>query len=801
PDHFVSRGYNLRAANYQRQTEIFVVVTMYNEDAELFNRTIFALAQNIRYLCKLRAWGWDENAWKKVVVCIVSDGRSKVHPDVLKVLEVMGVYQDGLAQASINNEAVEGHIYEYTAQSFMDEHFNIWTAAEGMVPMQVLFCLKEKNAKKINSHRWFFNAFAPLLNPTVCVLVDVGTKPSNNSLYYLWEAFFRNEQIAGACGEIRADLGKGMTYFKNLLNPLVASQNFEYKISNLLDKSLESVFGYISVLPGAFSAYRYQALLDNGPNTGPLSKYFEGEVRKDKPTDSSIFSANLYLAEDRILCFELVAKRHARWTLHYVSRVYGETDVPDAVPEFLSQRRRWLNGSLFAGFYAMANISQIWRTDHRIVRKITFTLQYLYNVLNQLFSWFILGNFATTFYFLFNDLKGILDDPYGPTVTHPTASSKIIKGIITAAQFSYPVVLICMFIIAFGNRPQSFKLTYTMIMFMLAAIGAVMTGLLISRMISLFTVNTSGLSNDYYTFLNQSAAMAGAPTNDSMQFIVNTVIWNVADVMNKQLQDNLKKGVLLQVTYLMSIASTFGVMFAASFLQLDFAHMFTCFIQYLLMLPSYINVLTIYALSNIHDVSWGTKGDTKAEVLPTVAAVKQKDGTVVADVDVAADKADLSAHYHIVKEELLWSASQPKPVSVPDAKQQQEDEYRGFRTKLLLLYLSTNAILFFVAASLTNTDTYLLVLLGGVTLLQGVKLIGVLFFLAAKLFTDVFHCCNAGRKRYRRGEYAVPSQGAGMQSGGWDQQDKNRLALPMVDSGRGSRMSVASTSSTILTSG
>ena len=32
-------------------------------------------------------------------------------------------------------------------------------------PVQVLFCLKEQNKKKLNSHRWFFNAFGPLLKP------------------------------------------------------------------------------------------------------------------------------------------------------------------------------------------------------------------------------------------------------------------------------------------------------------------------------------------------------------------------------------------------------------------------------------------------------------------------------------------------------------------------------------------------------------------------------------------------------------------------------------------------------------
>lgn len=66
---------------------------------------------------------------------------------------------------------------------------------------------------------------------------------------------------------------------------MVAAQNFEYKISNVLDKPMESVFGFISVLPGAFSAYRYEALL-NVNGEGPLEKYFKGEyLHQDTQVD------------------------------------------------------------------------------------------------------------------------------------------------------------------------------------------------------------------------------------------------------------------------------------------------------------------------------------------------------------------------------------------------------------------------------------------------------------------------------------------------------------------------------------
>lgn len=48
-------------------------------------------------------------------------------------------------------------------------------------------------------------------------------------------------------------------------------------MSNILDKPTESVFGYITVLPGAFSAYRYIALKNDSEGKGPLSSYFKGE--------------------------------------------------------------------------------------------------------------------------------------------------------------------------------------------------------------------------------------------------------------------------------------------------------------------------------------------------------------------------------------------------------------------------------------------------------------------------------------------------------------------------------------------
>lgn len=326
PDDFVLRGYKLRQniGSTMRDTELFICITMYNEDEIDFTRTMHGVMRNVAHFCsrsKSRTWGKD--GWQKIVVCIVSDGRRKVHPRTLDALAAMGIYQDGIAKNLVNQREVTAHVYEYTTQVSLDADLKFKGAEKGIVPCQMIFCLKEKNQKKLNSHRWFFNAFGKALTPNVCILLDVGTKPGPNSLYHLWKAFDTDSSVAGACGEIKAGKGKG---WLGLLNPLVASQNFEYKMSNILDKPLESVFGYITVLPGALSAYRYYALQNDATGHGPLSQYFKGETLHGQNAD--VFTANMYLAEDRILCWELVAKRDERWILKYVKSATGETDVP-----------------------------------------------------------------------------------------------------------------------------------------------------------------------------------------------------------------------------------------------------------------------------------------------------------------------------------------------------------------------------------------------------------------------------------------------------------------------------------------
>ncbi|KAI8818729.1 chitin synthase-domain-containing protein [Fimicolochytrium jonesii] len=653
PDEFgkPESGYTLRPKLFTRDTELFIVMTMYNEDEELFAKTMTSVQKNIAYMCSDKCpYTWGPNGWQNIVVCVVSDGRTKVDKRVLSMLQVMGVYSPGLERTQVETKPVSAHLFEFTTQIAIDKELNIRTHRNGMVPVQVLFCLKEKNAKKINSHRWFFNAFGPVLNPNVCVLLDVGTKPTGTSIYHLWRAFDRDPQVGGACGEIVAELGKG---WKNLLNPLVAAQNFEYKMSNILDKPLESVFGYIQVLPGAFSAYRYKALQNSTPTSGPLASYFQGENHSGQ---TDVFKANMYLAEDRILCFELVTKLNENWVLKYVKNASAETDVPGALPELISQRRRWLNGSFFAAVHAVTNFKLLWRSSHSGSRIAVLSFQEIYNIYNLIFSWFSVGNFYLTFHFLFQGTNNEATDPFngaGPTM-------------FVILRYFYIGAIVALVIASFGNRPQGSKTLYYSIL----VLFAILMGFLL--------------------FMGGNAVYKGIPKT--------TADWD--NIGHKLINEPSFRDIVI------SLGSTYGLYFGSSVLHLDPWHCVTSMVQYLLLLPVYINVFMVYAFCNLHDISWGTKGDNVAQgaIAGTSVAVKKNDSSEAeVTVDLPLDDADeLNSRFSSTLEGLVRRPE--KQRSSRDRQTKIDDYFRMYRTRVVLAWIFSNSVLVIVFSTQTIMD-------------------------------------------------------------------------------------------------
>ena len=140
---------------------------------------------------------------------------------------------------------------------------------------------------------------------------------------------------------------------------------------------------------------------------------------------------------------------------------------------------------------------------------------------------------------------------------------------------------------------------------------------------------------------------------------------------------------------IIALAATYGLYFVGSFLYLDPWHMFSSFIQYLFLQSSYINILNVYAFSNWHDVSWGTKGSDKADALPSVQTTKAADGkaTVIEEIDLP--QADIDSQFEQTVKRALAPYTPPKE----ETKKTLEDSYKSFRTRLVTLWIFSNALL------------------------------------------------------------------------------------------------------------
>lgn len=725
PSNFYRENYVLRPVHYPvpRRTELMVVITMYNEDDILLARTLKGVFKNIKHL-ELRKdlLMWGKDLWKKVVVCIISDGRSKINKRAQALLAALGVYQEGLAKLRVDDKKVKAHIYEYTTQvgiSKVDDTVKLTTTK--IVPVQLVFCLKENNAKKINSHRWAFQALGQVLQPEQVVLLDAGTQPLGRSLYHLWQEFDKDAQVAGACGEIKALLKAKQI----ITNPLVYAQNFEYKMLNILDKPTELIFGFISVLPGAFSAYRYVALQNDINGRGPLEKYFKGEFlhssgeldpnddeyelkRTQMQEEAGIFTSNMYLAEDRILCFELVAKQGCLWLLRYVKLASAETDVPEHLAEFILQRRRWLNGSFFAAIYAVVHFYKIWKSSHLFGRKFWLHVEFIYQFINLIVSWFSLG----LFFLVFRILCTGLEDPllgFG--------AAKVLSVIFL---WLYVASVVTTFVLAFGNKPKGTEKFYIVIVVFFAILMIYM----------IFAA-------------------------------VFMAVHSITELVN--LNDHLAAHFFSDLSFrdlVVATALTYALYFIALFMYLEPWHMFTLFAQYLLLSPSYVNVLNIYAFCNIDDVLWGTKGDTKAADL----GLARVTDSGLFDVAIPIRPEEINQLYLDQLE--IIKAPEPKQETKPEATA--EDYYALVRSMTVLVWMFTNFVIIAVvleaAGFLTfgeddqvgRAKIFLTVILWIVAFMALFRFIGCLLYLIQRISTWFKGLDRRHPEDFENYEYAYP---------------------------------------------
>ncbi|KAJ2334373.1 hypothetical protein GGH91_005713 [Coemansia sp. RSA 2671] len=349
-------------------------------------------------------------------------------------------------------------------------------------------------------------------------------------------------------------------------------------------------------------------------------------------------------------------------------------------------------------------------TSHSLYRRVMLTIEFVYQTISMIFSWFALANFYLAYFFLEQNLKSIYDNRKRsvPENEKISINADPFHGagyyVMEVFRELYILALIMQFVLSLGNRPQGTKFIYRL-------------------SVALFTI---------IMVLISYVAMYGV--------IYTAVHTNYDKGVKTLLEEEKFRDIVI------SMASTYGLYFVASFLYFEPWHMFTSFLQYTLWLPSSINILMVYAFCNTHDVSWGTKGDTALPGELGHVKVVQKDGVEEAHIAINNNAEDIEKKY----EEYIATLRETKEPTKNkrDAKTKREDDNKIFRTALVLSWMCTNAVLVMVISSdwfaevTTQSDTtgshnyYLSFIFWSVAALSAFRFIGSLWYRIRFMFHD-----------------------------------------------------------------
>ena len=373
-------------------------VTMYNEDIDLLKQTLVGIYENLAQFAEM---GINP---ENILLFIISDGIVQMNENVKKEMKLID------ERPQINNpdivnyiervqpgddKKIEQNLYTCLVEYKKSEIFNDDNHIDIQVDFNFILAIKELNKGKLDSHFWFFWGFCKLIDPDFIILVDCGTVPLDKSLAKLIQPMINDERLGGTCGEML--LSNNNDFFNLVTN----SQAFEYKFAHKVDKHLESLFGFVTVLPGAFSAYRWSCLREGRI----MAKYFLSLFNASAAAIPCSV-ANMYLAEDRIFCHYLFNMNNRVTLLKYLPEAIAETDAPEDLCMFMAQRRRWINGSVFALWHVMSHSSEVCESKHNIIRKFFFMILTFYFFIQTFLSYFVLGNFYFIFQILCNDVIG-----------------------------------------------------------------------------------------------------------------------------------------------------------------------------------------------------------------------------------------------------------------------------------------------------------------------------------------------------------------------------------------------------------
>lgn len=327
------------------EAEILVCLTLFNEPVEALNGTLAGLVRNQLTLRRCRP-----EAPPEIKVCIMLDGRRSIDPDTAELLRTLQLNPDrGLEQDKAHNRLALQCV-ELQPSFMLRQMGDGATQVSNDVPMTLFLGTKQDNAGKIDSHAWFFWGVGSHLTAEHVLQIDAGSVPRDDCLLKLLEHMEREPQCGSATTNILAPPPDGLNLSLNW-------QYADFIWEKIVDWPVGNLCGYIEVVAGQCSMLRWSSFCGKSDNPRgdipPVDHYLRGRAPE------GLLERNLFLAEDRVLGFELVKQKGDGCTVRHAPQAGLDTDPCETFSELMRQRRRWINSTIAARINALRHLPGI----------------------------------------------------------------------------------------------------------------------------------------------------------------------------------------------------------------------------------------------------------------------------------------------------------------------------------------------------------------------------------------------------------------------------------------------------------
>ncbi|KAL4466748.1 hypothetical protein ABPG74_010345 [Tetrahymena malaccensis] len=437
------------------------------------------------------------------------------------------------------------------------------------------------------------------------------------------------------------------------------AQIYEYTTAHMIDKNFESFLGFLHVLPGAWSAYRYDALsVTKQHRENIIQKRYLKQILNKNLMSNNIQELNMFLAEDRILCLGIFCQEGRNYKLKFIPDAKAFTDPVESLEVLQIQRRRWINSSWFAFNYVIQNyVYHVQESNHSsFMKKFILPLNMLFAKIGKFNTYFIPAFYLfvailCSFQFLkpstFEAYKKIdTIDQFKDNSNVSCEQNDQANINICTDTFTSSCYMICsnyqvpnIFFALLNFIPAIFVVLIIMILFASLTFKpkVILTAEEESELNKLKKLEKKGKQldetqkkkkRDYENRIIQSTSQKFQ--NDTFRILASlisiiscfifvivmaTIILSLLDEGHLMHIGVQKLSTSFKIYMLVMIGLNYGSFLVSLVIHFFFQpfiawNILISFISYWIYSPIYNHILLIYAFCNIDDVTWGTKGLT-----------------------------------------------------------------------------------------------------------------------------------------------------------------------------------------------